>query len=78
MLLEVHNVHHMQRFMASVRDAVHTGDLGALEASLPQRDTLPPPAATTPSTAMTQVVTGGRGPPSDLSLIHISEPTRPY
>ena len=51
MLLEVHNVHHMQRFMADVRAAVEGGTLGALEASLPQRDALPPPAAATPSTA---------------------------
>jgi queuine/archaeosine tRNA-ribosyltransferase len=54
MLLEVHNVHHMQRFMAAVRTAVHAGELAALESSLPQCDCLPPPATTTPSTAMSQ------------------------
>jgi hypothetical protein len=56
MLLEVHNVHPMQCFMAAVRTAVQAGAVGALEASLPLRDSLPPPAATTPSTAMAQVM----------------------
>jgi hypothetical protein len=56
-------VHHMQSFMLAIRSAIQTGTLTALEGCLPQRDALPSPVATAPSTAMTQVaMSGGNSP----------------